>query len=107
MTRRIAARWRAALLATLVATAVGACATADLSHDRRIEAEIKARLVAQADANLTRLGVESTEGTVALTGTVESERHKALAEQVAREVPGVKRLLSTLQVRPTERPAGR
>jgi hyperosmotically inducible protein len=75
------------------------CATVDPWADTRIESEVKARLVAEHDANLTRLGVVSREATVYLSGTVESGEQKTKAEAVAKTVPGVKRVVSTLEVR--------
>ena len=83
----------------LAAAVAAACATVDPWTDARIESEVKARLVAQHDANLTRLGVVSREQTVYLSGTVESGEQKEAAESVARGVPGVKRVVSTLEVR--------
>jgi len=81
------------------AALLAGCATVDPWTDARIESEVKARLVAQHDANLTRLGVVSREQTVYLSGTVESGEQKETAESVARGVPGVKRVVSTLDVR--------
>ena len=92
-------RWLRLLgLAVLVAV-VGGCATLDPRQDTRIEAEVKARLVAQKDANLTRLGVVSREATVYLSGTVESADQRAMAEGVTKGVSGVKRVVNTLEVR--------
>jgi osmotically-inducible protein OsmY len=92
-------RW-SRFLAFLVAVAItSGCATLDPWQDTRIEAEVKARLVAQKDANLTRLGVVSREATVYLSGTVESADQRALAEGVTKEVTGVKRVVNTLEVR--------
>ena len=88
--------WLALLIAAL--TIIGGCATVDPWTDTRIESEVKARLVGEHDANLTRLGVVSREATVYLSGAVESEEQKAKAETVARGVPGVKRVVSTLEV---------
>ena len=85
-------------LAVLLA-ALGGCATFDPLEDTRIEAEVKARLVAQTDANLTRLGVVSTNGTVYLSGVVDDAAQKPRAEAVVRGVPGVKRVVSTLEVK--------
>jgi hyperosmotically inducible periplasmic protein len=75
------------------------CATVDPWADTRIESAVKARLVAEHDANLTRLGVVSREATVYLSGTVESAEQKEKAETVVKTVPGVKRVVSTLEVR--------
>ena len=60
---------------------------------------MKARLVAEKDANLTRLGVVSRRAVVYLTGDVMSAEQKALAESVARSVSGVRRVVNTLDVR--------
>jgi osmotically-inducible protein OsmY len=82
----------------LLLTATG-CATIDPREDTRIEAEVKARLVGEKNANLTRLGVVSNGGVVYLTGTVESEDHKAQAERLALGVNGVRRVVNTLEIR--------
>jgi hypothetical protein len=94
--------WRrgSLLLGLLFMVALYACATpVDPWQDARIEAEVKARLVAQKSANLTRLGVVSREATVHLTGAVESPDQKALAEELARDVSGVKRVVNDVEVR--------
>jgi hyperosmotically inducible protein len=91
---------RALSLALIVlVAALGGCATFDPLEDTRIEAEVKARLVAQKDANLTRLGVLSTNGTVYLSGVVEQPDQKPRAEAIARGVPGVKRVVNTVEVK--------
>jgi len=92
-------RWPLILPILGLIMVISGCATLDPWADTRIESEVKARLVAQQDANLTRLGVVSREATVYLSGTVESADQKALAETVAKTVAGVKRVVSTLEVR--------
>ena len=89
---------RLAPFAIAVVLVLGGCATFDPLEDTRIEAEVKARLVAEKDANLTRLGVVSNEGAVYLSGTVESDDQRALAARVAQGVRGVRRVVNTLQV---------
>ena len=91
-------RARVAAVLLLSVLAVGGCATVDPWDDTRIEAEVKSRLVAQKDANLTRLGVVSSDATVYLSGTVASAEQEK-AESIAREVRGVKRVVNTLHVR--------
>jgi hypothetical protein len=71
------------LVAILAVAIVAGCATVDPWTDTRIESEVKARLVAEHDANLTRLGVVSREQTVYLSGMVESGEQKDRAETVA------------------------
>src|SRR5262245_10020632 len=84
----------------MIFAAAGAagCATVDPWMDARIESEVKARLVAEHDANLTHLGVVSRERTVYLSGTVESEEQKEKAETIGKGVPAVKRVVSTLEI---------
>jgi osmotically-inducible protein OsmY len=92
---------RGPLLAAVgLALMLGACATVDPRQDPRIEAEVKARLVAETNANLTRVGVVSAEGIVYLTGTVASVEERARAAELALAVSGVRRVVNTLQVRP-------
>jgi hyperosmotically inducible protein len=92
--------WRSMLLVSLVVVAIGGCATVDRVEDMRIESEVKSRLVAEKDANLTRLGVVSTNATVYLTGAVKSSDQRAQAEALAKGVRGVRRVVNTLEVRP-------
>ena len=98
--RRLAA-WRALLLwvGLGLAVAAGACRPIDPNEDTRIEAEIKAHLVSEQNANLTRLGVLSRGGIVYLSGTVTSLDEKARAEVVSRSVRGVERVVNRLEVR--------
>ena len=87
-------------LLLVFALGVGGCATMDPQQDVRIEAEVKARLVGEKTANLTRVGVLSTNGAVYLSGAVESAEARARAATLARGVPGVARVVNTLDVRP-------
>jgi hyperosmotically inducible protein len=99
-----------ALVTALLLTGVGAgiaagatgCATVDPWTDQRIEAEVKAQLVAEKDANLTRLGVVSTERTVHLIGTVASDDQRTRAAAIAQSVPGVRRVVNDVEVRRSE-----
>ncbi len=91
------------VLAALGVAAGSGCATVDPLDDTRIEAEVKARLVAEKSANLTRIGVVSSRAIVYLRGTVESDDQKVRAEVLTKEVTGVKRVVNTLEVRSTTR----
>jgi osmotically-inducible protein OsmY len=99
MSPRLAMRARVMLLVVGLVT-VGGCATVDPREDTRIEAEVKARLVAEKDANLTRLGVVSSNATVYLSGAVESPDQRDRARTLAAGVRGVTRVVDTLEVRP-------
>jgi hyperosmotically inducible periplasmic protein len=90
------------LLFVALALTVGGCATVDPREDTRIEAEVKARLVAEKSANLTRIGVSSTNGAVYLSGAVESAEARARAATLAGGVKGVARVVNSLDVRPRD-----
>ena len=87
-------------LVALVLVAVS-CATVNRNEDLRIESEVKARLVAETDANLTRLGVLSTGGVVYLSGTVVSADQRTRAGAVAKDVRGVRRVVNTVEISAT------
>jgi osmotically-inducible protein OsmY len=93
-------RWRGLVFIGCVAVLLGACATFDPLEDTRIESEVKARLVAEKDANLTRVGVVSSKGTVYLSGTVGTSEQRARAEVLTHGVRGVDRVVNALEVRP-------
>ena len=66
--------------------------------DTTITASVKAKLVGDKTANLTRIEVDTTNQVVTLNGIVESTDQKAKAEQLARQVGGVKSVKNNLQV---------
>jgi hyperosmotically inducible protein len=68
--------------------------------DATITASVKAKLVAEQAANLTRVDVDTNKGIVQLSGVVESAERKAQAEQLALQVEGVKSVTNNLQVQP-------
>ena len=89
---------RRIVLIAAVALTCG-CATFDPLEDTRIESEVKARLVGEKTANLTRLGVVSREGEVTLSGAVTSDDQRARAETLATGVSGVRKVVNGLTVR--------
>ncbi len=96
--RRPTRRCAAGLILIVLMSVITSCASRDPWQDARIESEVKARLVAEKSANLTRLGVVSRQAVVHLTGTVASPEQKTLAESVAKSVSGVRRVVNTLEV---------
>jgi hyperosmotically inducible periplasmic protein len=66
--------------------------------DSTITASVKAKLVGEKTANLTRIDVDTTNQVVTLTGVVESADQQAKAEQIVRQVGGVKGVKNNLQV---------
>jgi hyperosmotically inducible periplasmic protein len=70
----------------------------EVVDDAAITASVKSKLVADKAANLTRVDVDTNNGTVSLNGVVETSTQKARAEQLALEAKGVKRVVNNLQV---------
>jgi hyperosmotically inducible protein len=66
--------------------------------DATITASVKAKLVGEKASNLTRVDVDTNNGTVYLNGTVESAEQKSRAEQLAWQASGVKTVVNNLQV---------
>ena len=72
--------------------------TGEYVDDRTISTSVKAKLVADKAANLTRVDVDTTNRVVMLSGVVESSEQKNRAEQLAMQVSGVSRVENRLQV---------
>jgi hyperosmotically inducible protein len=66
--------------------------------DAGITASVKSKLVADKAANLTRVDVDTNNGTVYLNGTVESPEQRSRAEQLAWQANGVRSVVNNLQV---------
>jgi len=66
--------------------------------DATVTAAVKSKLVADRAANLTRVDVDTTNGTVYLNGVVETPEQKTRAEALARQVQGVSKVVNNLQV---------
>lgn len=71
--------------------------------DSTITASVKSKLVADKAANLTRVDVDTNNGTVYLNGTVETPEQRARAEQLAWQASGVKNVVNNLQVQVPKR----
>jgi osmotically-inducible protein OsmY len=68
--------------------------------DASITAAVKAKLAAeQGTTTLTGINVDTSGGTVSLSGTVDSEAMKLRAATLAQQVDGVTRVVNNLQVR--------
>ena len=66
--------------------------------DATITASVKAKLVADAVSNLTKVSVKVNDGVVTLSGTVESPKAKELAVRLARETRGVTDVIDLIDV---------
>jgi len=66
--------------------------------DATLTTEIKAKLTADTLSNLTKIGVNTRDGVVTLTGDVDSLERKARAVQIASSVKGVRQVVDNVQV---------
>ena len=106
-------KWLAGL-ALSGALALGGCVSAVVGHgggygsatpvgaadsDAQLVSEVRARLAAEKGLASTALEVRARDGMVTLRGRVASPAQRAAAERAARSVPGVKAVVSELEVR--------
>jgi hyperosmotically inducible periplasmic protein len=66
--------------------------------DGNITATVKAQLAKDKLSSLTRIDVDTTSGVVSLNGVVQSPQERSRAEEVARGVGGVKKVVNNLQI---------
>jgi hyperosmotically inducible protein len=66
--------------------------------DAAITSSVKTKLAADKLSSLTRVDVDTNNGTVSLNGVVESADQKARAQDLASQVSGVNKVINNLQV---------
>ena len=76
---------------------------ADATADIRLTGAIKTKLIAEPGLTASKINVDTTEGVVTLSGTVATTNQVARAVNIALETEGVRKVVSTLQVKPGER----
>jgi hypothetical protein len=103
----------AVMAASLAAVALGACNRADRQEVRTegreatatagqavdnaaLTTRVKSKLLADDQVKGTQINVDSENGVVTLTGTVDNPEHVRRAEELAREVDGVQRVQNNL-----------
>jgi hypothetical protein len=65
--------------------------------DAAITAAVKSKLVADKASSLVKVNVETNQGVVELKGTVDSDRTKQRATDLARQVEGVRKVVNNLK----------
>jgi len=68
--------------------------------DSAITAKVKARLATDSQTSAVKIGVETTDGAVTLSGTVPTNQEKARAGQIASSESGVKKVVNNITVNP-------
>jgi hyperosmotically inducible protein len=94
---------RAAML-MLIPLLLSACgkSVGETIDDATITTRVKTALLNDAQVGGTRIDVDTTLGVVTMSGVVRSRSEEQRAIQLARGVPGVKDVRSTLQVQPSQ-----
>jgi hypothetical protein len=90
--------WRAAACATL-ALAVG-CSKAP--NDAQVVSDVQSKLAADSGLQNKQLTVQSSNGTVTLSGAVDNDAERDAAAKYAASEPGVKTVINNLQVANTQ-----
>lgn len=67
--------------------------------DSAITTEVKAKFVENKSVDAAAISVETLNGTVMLSGFAKNMAEKSMAEQIARDVKGVKSVKNALSVR--------
>ena len=87
-----------AALVFCLAALLGACQKGP--DDAALTTSVKSQLTAQSPALASMVNVETKEGVVTLTGTVDNDAAKSQAEQAAKGVANVKSVVNNLSVKP-------
>src|SRR5688572_19939546 len=72
----------------------------DATADARITAAIKGKFLKEPGLSSLSISVDTTDGLVTLSGTARSHEEVTRAVRIALDTDGVKKVVSTLQVRP-------
>ncbi len=70
-----------------------------IASDSWITTKVKSDLAVEKDVSATKIHVDTYEGVVTLSGTVDSKAESDKAEQVAKGINGVKSVVNNLQVK--------
>ncbi len=94
--RLAAAALAGALSAGACAGLGGHCATPQCAQDASLVAAVSQRINEHPSLRFFNLRIQASEGNVYLLGAVDTEVDRALAEDVARSVPGVRQVYNGL-----------
>ena len=103
--------WIGTLLLVALSAGLGGCETSSRGeaqqamNDESISAAVQAMLTGDRSSNFTRVDVRSDQGVVSLVGVVPSARQRARAEELTRNVEGVKRVSNQLMIQNQEKQA--
>ena len=96
--RQTSAGYRRLSLCLVLTISLIGCAGSP--QDDIIGRSVTRALIEYEPANLNRIDVSSDQGTIYLSGDVETNEQKERAEQIARQVKGVQHVVNKLEVQP-------
>jgi hyperosmotically inducible periplasmic protein len=99
-------RWSRASIVAMALLAISLPALAAARPDAWITTKTKIALLTTEGVSGTAIHVDTTDGRVTVHGTVDSEREKAKAAEVARGIEGVREVRNLLQVVPKKMQEG-
>jgi BON domain-containing protein len=99
MKARLPLLFRSMLLVAILALAIG-CTKAP--NDAQVTSDIQSKLSADSGLQNKQLTVQAANGTVTLSGTVDSDAQRDAAAKYAAAEPGVKQVINNLQVGSTQ-----
>jgi len=88
----------AALVAGLAGCAGAGQKTGTAVDDSAITTKVKTAMIRDSEVAASKINVETSQGTVHLSGTATSAREADKAEQIARNTPGVKAVKNDIRV---------
>jgi len=71
-------------------------------NDASVTAAVQTKLTTDRMANFTRVDVDTEQGIVQLSGVVQTSEQRTRAEELTKQVNGVKRVHNNLQVQTVE-----
>ena len=89
------------IITTLIALTVllGGCSSQEID-DSTVTAKVKGKLATDSQTSAIKIGVDTKNGVVTLTGTVPTDTEKSKAEVLARNTEGVKNVQNEIVVNP-------
>jgi hyperosmotically inducible periplasmic protein len=87
-------------LFTLFTFALIGCESSQPVDDTGITTKVKSKLAADSNTSAIKIGVETTNGVVVLTGDVPTQMEKSKAEEIAKSTEGVKSVNNQIMVKP-------
>src|ERR1700733_4751708 len=91
-------------LAIAVSSAASAESPGQYVDDTAITTKVKAAIIADDRLKATKISVETTQGVVELSGTVDNKNQETEAINVANQVNGVRSVKDMMAVRGTQSP---